>query len=60
MSNERSFKVKNTKLNKLHNKIRTSNALGLISQRNKLYREYRNAGGKRSLKELIKRKPISA
>ena len=60
MKRERSFKVKNTKLNMLHNKIRTANALGLISERNKLYKDYRNAGGKRSLKELIKRRPISA
>lgn len=59
MKRERSFKVKNTKLNMLHNKIRSANALGLISERNKLYKEYRANGGKRGLKDLLKRKPIS-
>ena len=60
MKRKRTYKVKNTKLNMLHNKIRTANALGLTAQRNKLYKEYRANGGKRSLKELIKRRPISA
>ena len=60
MIKERSGKVKNTKINMLHTKIRNANALGLIPQRNKAYKEYRAAGGKRRLKELLKRRPISA
>lgn len=59
MKSERTYKVKNTKLNMLHNKVRNANALGLIAERDKHYKAYKLAGGKRSLKDLIKRRPIS-
>lgn len=60
MSKERSGKVKTTKINLLHNRISNAHVLGLTSRRNELYKEYRAAGGKRRLKELLKRRPISA
>lgn len=57
-SSDKNYKIKPTTLNILHNQIRTANALGLIDYRNKKYNEYKLKGGKRTLKDLLLRKPI--
>lgn len=55
---DKSCKVRPTRLNMLHTAIRNANALGLEQARDRKYREYKTAGGKRSLKQLLVRRPI--
>jgi hypothetical protein len=57
-SSDKNYMIKNTNLNFLHNQIRNANALGLIDYRNKKYNEYKRKGGKRTLANLLLRKPI--
>ena len=58
MNTLKEYQVKNSPLNILHNRIRTSHALKLYSNRNKLYKEYKIKGGKRTLSQLLKIRPI--
>ena len=58
MEHLKSYKVRPTKLNLLHNRIRSANALKLEELKMKLYKEYKQKGGRRSLIELLNTNPI--
>jgi hypothetical protein len=42
----------------LHTKVRNANALGLYELKDETFQLYKQQGGKRTLSELLRRKPI--